>query len=173
MAFAGNELNIECELKMPANESSDILTCSDPFHHQIYNCDIPATAGQPEVFKRRLELKKLKSSGEYSCRYKTAEVYWFLRVRGEHKRRESEWKMELPEPGFSYFSSVLSYLQIGGDDKVWAVCWRLYLMFIQITLMMILSYQKPQKKKSVVNSEDLLDVAQWVNKGGSTVILLT
>lgn len=90
VAFAGTELNIECELKMPANQSSDILTCSDPFHHQIYNCDIPATAGQPEVFKRRLQLKKLKSSGEYSCRYKTAEVYWFLRVRGEHKRRESE-----------------------------------------------------------------------------------
>ncbi|XP_041790099.1 uncharacterized protein si:ch211-243a20.4 [Chelmon rostratus] len=81
VAFAGDELNIECELKMPANQSSDILTCFDPFHMQVYNCVIPATAGFPESFKRRLELKNLRRSGEYSCRYKTAKVYWFLRVR--------------------------------------------------------------------------------------------
>ncbi|XP_076585173.1 NFAT activation molecule 1 [Chaetodon auriga] len=83
VAFAGHDLNIECELKMPANQSSDSLTCSDPFNTQIYNCNIPATAGQPGSFKRRLELKNLTSSGEYSCRYKTAEVYWFLRVRDD------------------------------------------------------------------------------------------
>lgn len=103
VAFAHDVLNITCELKIPANQSHDILTCSDPFNRQIYNFDVPATTREELNLKTTLELKKLNSSGEYSCRYKTAKVYWFLRVRGENKRRESEWKLHLAVTGFAVF----------------------------------------------------------------------
>lgn len=83
MTLAGNGLDIEYELKMPANQSGAHLTCSDPFHKQIYNYSFAATFDQPRIFKKTLKLKNLTSSGEYSCHYKTAKVYWFLRVRGE------------------------------------------------------------------------------------------
>ncbi len=89
VAFTGRELNITYKLEVPANQSSDTLTCFDPFHQQIYNCDINETAALPKTFEQSLELKDLKSSGEYSCRYKTAEVYWFLLVRGEYEKEEN------------------------------------------------------------------------------------
>lgn len=89
MTLAGNELSIAFELKTPANQSGAQLTCSDPFHKQIYNCSIPATLDQPQNVKKTLKFENLTSSGEYSCQYKTAKVYWFLQVRGEHRRSES------------------------------------------------------------------------------------
>nr|XP_046267994.1 uncharacterized protein LOC124071454 isoform X3 [Scatophagus argus] len=81
VALAGDELNIHCKVRIPANESGGILTCSDPSPAQIYSCEIPATSDQPKDLYLTLNLKNLTSSGEYSCKYKTSEVYWFLRVR--------------------------------------------------------------------------------------------
>lgn len=46
------------------------------------------TAIHPKTFSPTLELKNLKTSGEYSCRYKNAEAFWFLRVRSEYKEEE-------------------------------------------------------------------------------------
>lgn len=46
------------------------------------------TADYPQTFDQTLELKNLKTSGEYSCRYKNAEVFWFLRVRSEYKEEK-------------------------------------------------------------------------------------
>ncbi|XP_068583156.1 NFAT activation molecule 1 [Cebidichthys violaceus] len=80
VTFAGEELNLSCELMIPANQSSDVLTCSDPLHKQIFSYPISGTV-QPQKVNLRLELKSLTSSGEYSCQYKTAKVYWYLRVR--------------------------------------------------------------------------------------------
>lgn len=82
-AIRGDELHITCLLKIPANESSSMFTCADPLQKQIYNSTIPATAGVPKSFVRRVPLKNMQSSGEYSCKYKAAKVYWFLRLRGE------------------------------------------------------------------------------------------
>lgn len=82
VAFTGEELHINCRLNIPANQTSDILTCFDPFHKQIYNCNVPETNEKINI-NISLKLKRLKSSGEYACRYKTAEVFWFLHVRGE------------------------------------------------------------------------------------------
>ncbi|XP_044045982.1 uncharacterized protein si:ch211-243a20.4 [Siniperca chuatsi] len=83
VALAGEDLKIKSTLKVPANQSSDILTCqSNNLNRQIYSCDVAATAGQPKDFELTLELKNL-SSGEYYCQYKTAKVYWFVRVRNE------------------------------------------------------------------------------------------
>ncbi|KAM6942129.1 NFAT activation molecule 1 [Lycodopsis pacificus] len=80
VAFAGDELNLSCELMMPANQSSDELTCSNPHDERIFTRTIPETV-QPDNVNLILELKNVTSSGEYSCQYKTAKVYWYLRVR--------------------------------------------------------------------------------------------
>lgn len=88
VAFAGKELNIECDLTMPVNQSGDVLTCSDPFHNQIYSCNVSEVASQRQTLT--LELKNLKHSGEYSCQYSTAKAYWFLRVRREYEEGENE-----------------------------------------------------------------------------------
>ncbi|XP_070684461.1 NFAT activation molecule 1 [Pempheris klunzingeri] len=85
VALAGDQLDIDCELMVPANKSV-ILTCSDPLDTQIYSCDIPAVAFQPRRMMLTLELKNLTSSGEYYCQYETAKVYWFLRVRNDGYR---------------------------------------------------------------------------------------
>ncbi|XP_073328219.1 NFAT activation molecule 1 [Pagrus major] len=83
VAFTGEDLNIKSSLQVPANQTNDILTCSDPFHTQIYECAIPLTTNKPTTFDQTLELKNLNISGEYSCRYKNAKVFWFLRVRND------------------------------------------------------------------------------------------
>ncbi|KAK9540101.1 hypothetical protein VZT92_002570 [Zoarces viviparus] len=80
VAFAGEDLNLSCELTRPANQSSDDLTCSDPLDKKIFTRTIPETV-QPEKVDLILELKNVTSSGEYSCQYNTATVYWYLRVR--------------------------------------------------------------------------------------------
>lgn len=83
VAFAGEDLRIQCNLSIPANQTPDILTCFDPLRKQIYKSNIPETHNQPKQLTVELELKSLNSSGEYACQYKTAEVFWFLHVRGK------------------------------------------------------------------------------------------
>ncbi|XP_075946233.1 NFAT activation molecule 1 [Anarhichas minor] len=80
VAFAGEELNLTCVLMMPANQSRDNLTCSDPLEKQIFTRTINENFDLKEL-KFDLILKNVTSSGEYSCQYKTAKVYWYLRVR--------------------------------------------------------------------------------------------
>lgn len=82
VAFAGEDLRINCELVKPANQSKDTLKCYSP-HGEIYRCDVTSTDGEPQTDKLQLELKNLTYSGEYNCQYKTAKVYFFLRVRAE------------------------------------------------------------------------------------------
>lgn len=81
VAFAGEDLRIQCNLIIPANQTDDILTCSDPLDKPIYHYYVPEMQNQPHLTVE-LELKRLEHSGEYVCRYKTAEVFWFLYVRG-------------------------------------------------------------------------------------------
>lgn len=88
MAFEGGDLHVNSYLKIPPNQSSDILTCSDPSQKQIYNCVITATNGDPFTFNQTLELKNLTCTGAYFCQYKTAKTFWFLRVIGEHGELE-------------------------------------------------------------------------------------
>lgn len=83
VVFMGEALTITADLYKPSNQSQDLLTCSDPLHKEIYTCDISSTDGAPETQKLFLELKTLSTSGEYHCKYKSAKVYWFLRVRAE------------------------------------------------------------------------------------------
>lgn len=83
VAFVGEDLTIRAHLFQPSNQSQDTLTCSDPFHKEIYVCDVTSTEGTPEIQNLFLELKTLSASGEYHCKYKSATVYWFLRVRAE------------------------------------------------------------------------------------------
>lgn len=109
-AIRGDELHIMCKLKIPVNESSSMFTCSDPLQKQIYNSVIPATASEPEDFVRKVPLKNIQSSGEYSCKYKKAKVYWFLRLRGERGKHHGTavgWKKEGEEcVKVSYLSFV-------------------------------------------------------------------
>lgn len=80
VAFTGSDLNITCELKIPANHSKDALKCHSPLQKQIYHIIPP---DQPGIHNVTLMLRNLTISGEYSCQYKTAKVYWFLRVRDD------------------------------------------------------------------------------------------
>ncbi|XP_029293859.1 NFAT activation molecule 1 [Cottoperca gobio] len=82
VAIKGEDLNIDYVLKIPANQTEDILTCVDPHNEEIYHSDIPSTT-KPQTVRQTLLLKNLKLSGEYSCQYNTVEVYWFTRVRGD------------------------------------------------------------------------------------------
>ncbi|XP_039677200.1 uncharacterized protein si:ch211-243a20.4 isoform X2 [Perca fluviatilis] len=90
VAFAGEEIAIKCELVIPANQTRYVLTCSDPFENQIYNYS-SETTGQRQRVQLTLKLKNLAMSGEYSCQYKKATVYWFLRVRGDGYRDLVMW----------------------------------------------------------------------------------
>ncbi|XP_035515554.1 uncharacterized protein si:ch211-243a20.4 [Morone saxatilis] len=83
VAFTGEGLELNCSLSLPANQSADVLRCSDPSSKQIYECNIRATSDQPMDLTEILKLTQLNTSGEYSCQYKTAKVYWFLQVRKE------------------------------------------------------------------------------------------
>lgn len=83
VAFTDEELFIHCFLSRAANQTGDTLSCSDPSHRQVYSRDIAGTEESPEIRDVNLELRGLKSSGEYVCRYQTAEAFWFLHLRGE------------------------------------------------------------------------------------------
>ncbi|XP_034389763.1 uncharacterized protein LOC117731480 [Cyclopterus lumpus] len=116
VAFAGKELDLSCELNMPANQSSGELTCSDPLHKPIYSCPIAESHGRPQKVHLTLELKNVTASGEYSCRYKTAKVYWYLRVRSD-----SDWDL-----GISYFTEVLVVSVFTGLLLVFSVASSVY-----------------------------------------------
>lgn len=83
VAFTGEDLRIQCKLSIPANQTNDNLTCSDPIQNRIYEHDIPQTDNQPLQMTVEPELKRLEQSGEYVCQYKTAKVFWFLHVRSK------------------------------------------------------------------------------------------
>ncbi|KAM7419113.1 hypothetical protein PAMA_016298 [Pampus argenteus] len=78
VACMGGNVSIEYKLKRPANQTEDKLTCYDPSNNTVYD---DHTAGQQDYVEDTFVLKNLKNiSGEYYCQYKTAKVYWFLRV---------------------------------------------------------------------------------------------
>ncbi|XP_040891454.1 uncharacterized protein LOC121180265 isoform X1 [Toxotes jaculatrix] len=81
VALKGEDLNISCNVMIPANQSKDTMICYDNSSNQIYSCDIPDMAGQKKSLDVTLQLKHVNNSGEYHCKYKTAMVHWFLRVR--------------------------------------------------------------------------------------------
>lgn len=117
-AIRGNELQIKCTLKIPVNESSSMFTCSDPLQRQIYNSVIDATANEPKDFVRRVPLKNMRISGEYSCKYKTAKAYWFLRLRGECGKQHGTavgWKKEGEECVEVWYLSFVGEYRISHD----------------------------------------------------------
>lgn len=79
MILSGEDLRINCLVRKKANQST--LTCSDPSHKQIYKQQFTPATGHTD--NHTLVLKHLIVSGEYYCTYQTAQVHWFLRVRGE------------------------------------------------------------------------------------------
>lgn len=95
VAFPGEDLHIKCEVMMiPANGSGGVLMCFDPLDQQIYSKSISEMTGEQNV-KVTLELKNLTRSGEYSCHYKTATVYWFLRVGSEYETKRMKNETEI------------------------------------------------------------------------------
>lgn len=126
-AIRGDELHITCKLKIPVNESSSMLTCSDPLQKQIYNNVIPATASEPKDFEWTVLLKNMQSSGKYSCKYKKAKVYWFLRLR-DHGYKEPTTPDFTECIVVSVLTGVLLIFSVVGSVYVlrgyWEVCCR-------------------------------------------------
>lgn len=83
VTLKGKDLKIVCHLRKPANQSVDMLTCFDPASKPIYSHAIAVTAGNAEKHNLTIMLKHMKTSGEYHCKYQTAQVYWYVHVRGE------------------------------------------------------------------------------------------
>lgn len=103
VAFAGEDLGIQLKLSIPANHMDDFLTCFDPLDEQILNFHVPGGQNQSYQLRVNLTLERPERSGEYVCRYKTAEVFWFLLVRGMFRWQytiiviiiSSGWKPEM------------------------------------------------------------------------------
>jgi len=89
LALPGEDLRINCTLEKPANQTQDYLRCFSPSKIQIYKVSVDPTSLEPVKENLLLQLKKLSSSGRYCCKYKTANVSWFLRVTGENKKRRA------------------------------------------------------------------------------------
>nr|XP_040042602.1 uncharacterized protein LOC120825195 isoform X1 [Gasterosteus aculeatus aculeatus] len=83
VAFAGETLRLPCELKVPANQSGDALTCFNSLKQPVYSCDIANS--QPQTHRLKLELSNVTLSGEYFCRYKNAHVYFYLLVQSKEE----------------------------------------------------------------------------------------
>lgn len=103
VAFAGEDLDMQLKLSIPANQMDDFLTCFDPLDKQIFKRHVPGTQNQSQQRGINLTLKRLELSGEYVWRYKTAEAFWFLLVRGMFRWQytiiviniSSGWKPEM------------------------------------------------------------------------------
>ncbi|XP_074486390.1 NFAT activation molecule 1 [Sebastes fasciatus] len=115
VAFPGEDLHIKCEVMMiPANGSGGVLMCLDPLDQQIHSESISEMTGEQNV-KVTLELKNLTRSGEYSCHYKTATVYWFLRV-GSESNTKSEGMLDYTESSIlGVFTVVLLVFSVVGS----------------------------------------------------------
>ncbi|XP_029019659.1 uncharacterized protein si:ch211-243a20.4 isoform X2 [Betta splendens] len=83
VALKGEDLTIECRVTKPANQSEDMLECFDPTDKLIISRSIASTAGKPLSQDLAPRLQHLSVSGEYYCKYRTAAVYWYVRVRDE------------------------------------------------------------------------------------------
>ncbi|KAL3066945.1 hypothetical protein OYC64_016820 [Pagothenia borchgrevinki] len=116
VGITGEDLSIVCWLTMPANQSRDSFSCSNPLQKVIYDSEIPENS----LEQRRMlpvMLKTLSISGEYSCRYKTAIVYWFLRLRDEGYRQQDF----MDNPGIivvAVFTGVLLVFSVVGSVYV-------------------------------------------------------
>lgn len=104
VAFAGEDLSMQLKLSIPANQMDDFLTCFNPLNEQILQLHFPGKQNQSQhQLMVNLTLKRLERSGEYMCRYKTAEVFWFLLVKGMFRWQytiiviiiSSGWKPEM------------------------------------------------------------------------------
>ncbi|XP_033937729.1 NFAT activation molecule 1 [Pseudochaenichthys georgianus] len=116
VGIKGEDLHIICWLTMPANQSRDSFSCSNPLQNKIYDSVILENS---LAEKRRLpvELKTLSISGEYSCQYKTAKVNWFLRLRDEGYRQQ----VFMDNPGIivvAVFTGVLLVFSVVGSVYV-------------------------------------------------------
>lgn len=120
VAFAGDDLNIECEVMIPANRTKgSFLTCADPLDQQMYRHDIFEMTGEQSLTVNvTLRLKNLTSSGEYSCQYETAAVYWFLRV-GSKSNTKVEAMLDYTESSIlGVFTVVLLVFSVVGSLHV-------------------------------------------------------
>ncbi|XP_060921337.1 uncharacterized protein si:ch211-243a20.4 [Labrus mixtus] len=122
VALRGEAIVVEARVETPANQSKDILNCFDPSLQHIYSCDVADTANQPSVQMLSLEMKNLTSTGEYQCQYKTATVYWFLRLRDEGYTELIAWNpaeciLAILTSGLLVFSVVGSVCVFRGNWK--------------------------------------------------------
>ncbi|XP_071329386.1 NFAT activation molecule 1 isoform X2 [Trachinotus anak] len=114
VALAGEDLTIKCDVRKPANLGVDNMTCSDPLHKEIYNCNITETKDQTKNISLKLHLQQLNDSGEYSCQYQTVKVYWFLRVRRDGYTRPIDYTFII----MSVFTGVLLVFSVVGSVYV-------------------------------------------------------
>ncbi|XP_074519072.1 NFAT activation molecule 1 [Halichoeres trimaculatus] len=122
VAFRGEHLNIQAQLKIPANQSQGILKCFDPPGKQIFSCDIRATGPQLEVMHQELNLKNLTIPGEYYCQYSTAKVYWFIQLRDEGYIELTSW--DPTECIVATFTALLLVFSVGGSVYVFRGNWK-------------------------------------------------
>ncbi|XP_057698590.1 uncharacterized protein si:ch211-243a20.4 [Corythoichthys intestinalis] len=86
VAIRGEDLHVHYELHIPANQSSDVLMCYDPYRQLIFKHTFLATRDRALSNNAIMHLKNLMNSGEYRCQYKVAKAYFFLRLRDESYR---------------------------------------------------------------------------------------
>ncbi|KAM7008654.1 uncharacterized protein LKV04_000750 [Tautogolabrus adspersus] len=122
VAFKYEAIVIEAHLQIPGNQSKDILQCFDPSQRQIYSCNVTDTADQPLNTTLILEPKNLIRSGEYRCRYKTATVYWFLRLRDKVYSEPIMWNPT--ELIVAIFTSGLLVFSVVGSVYVFRGNWK-------------------------------------------------
>ncbi|CAL9700334.1 unnamed protein product [Knipowitschia caucasica] len=77
VALKGENLSVTYKLKKPQNLSEE-LVCFDPYNQPIYRFVVRAP---PKEIQETFILTNMTISGKYSCQYKTAEAFWYLRVR--------------------------------------------------------------------------------------------
>nr|XP_020503345.1 uncharacterized protein LOC109994380 [Labrus bergylta] len=119
VALRGEVIFVEVDLKIPANQSKDILNCLDPSLQHIYSCDV---VNQPTVQTLRLEMKNLTRTGEYQCQYKTAKVFWFLRLRDEGYTEPIMWNHT--EFILAILTSLLLVFSVVGSVCVFRGNWK-------------------------------------------------
>ncbi|KAM3624069.1 uncharacterized protein V6R79_018606 [Siganus canaliculatus] len=127
VALRGEDLDINCELKIPANQTTDHLTCYDSSRAQIYTCIIHETLGQTEssTLKLKLELNNVTRSGEYYCKYKGNEVFLFLRVANEGYKEPKVWNYS-EFIAVAIVTGVLLLFSVAGSVYVFRGYWKEY-----------------------------------------------
>lgn len=92
VALAGETVHYKVKVTIPMNQSSSNLVCSGPpDQKKIKEWRIPFSP-ETNTITFQLDITAYNSSysGEYNCKYKNAEIFWTLLVKGECVVEEEE-----------------------------------------------------------------------------------